>query len=528
MASTRKSISLLLSFLLILTLLSPVPDARAAELGRSITIAIQSSKTLMVRPFEPVEYDILSAYHAVYESLVSIDDDYLPQPCLAERWEESASGKTWTFYLRQDIHFSDGTPLTARDVVASAEYILARAADENIVDKGYYQNLSRFVSSITAKDDYTVVVKTTSDRPNFGLLYQMTFPVVPAAYVAMDNPPGSGPYVITEFHAGERMWLSANPNWWKAQPQVREIMFQFENTSRAVVESYEFAQVEACFTRSVAGAQHKTGANSLTMSYRTNQLECLYLNNKSYELTLEVRQAISNLIDKSKIISNAYLGLAVPTNFPFYPGTWMYNSSLDASFTHDVEEAKRLLAEAGWEDSDENGVLDKPDANGDLKNLSLRFYYYEEPDNDVREEAMNIITAALAEVGIECRVTAMTMTGLQEKLKSGSFDLALIAFQMDVTPDPGFMLMSQNSKAGNYCRYSSSRMDELFKSLRKSVSQEEYRQKLMDIQYQFCADCPFICLYWRTGNVISRYMYTACRDVREFELLRGIESFFTN
>ena len=246
-------------------MLIPVSPSTAAEIGDSITIAVQSSKTLMIRPFEPVEYDILSAYHAVYESLVVLDDDYLPQPCLAESWEESSSGRTWTFHLRHDVRFSDGTPLTARDVVASAEYIISRAKDENIADHGYYQNLNRFVSSISAKDDYTVVVKTDSGRPYYGLLFQMTFPVVPESMVSMDNPPGSGPYVITEFHAGERMWLSANTNWWKAQPQVREILFMFLNTPSAVVESYEFAQVEACFTRSVCGAQHKPGASSLTM-----------------------------------------------------------------------------------------------------------------------------------------------------------------------------------------------------------------------------------------------------------------------
>ena len=527
MAFIRKGISPLISFLLILSLLIPASDAFATstEIGDSITIAIQSTKTLTVRPFEPVEADILSAYHAVYESLVSIDDDYIPQPCLAESWEETGSGKTWTFHLRQDVRFSNGLPLTARDVVASAQYILARAGDETIADKGFYQNLKRFVTSISAKDDYTVVVKC--DRPCYGFLYQMTFPVVPESYVSSDSPPGSGPYVITEFHPGERMWLAVNPNWWKQSPQVKEILFLFLNTSRAVVESYEFAQVKACFTRSVAGAQHKTGANSLTMSYRTNQLECLYLNNNASELTLEVRQAIRNLIDKNKIISTAYLGLAVPTNFPFYPGTWMYNEALDSSFTRDIEEAKRLLAESGWEDLDENGILDRLDANGDMKHLSLRFYYYEEPDNDVREEAANIISAALAEVGIECRITAMTMTGLKAKLESGQFDLALVGFAMDVTPDPGFMLMSQNMRAGNYCKYKSSKMDELFGMLRKSVDREDYRQRLMDIQYQFYLDCPFICLYWRTGNVITRYMYTSCRDVREYELLRGIESFFT-
>lgn len=459
--------------------------------------------------------------------MVTLDDYYLPQPCLAESWEESASGKTWTFHLRQDVRFSDGTPLTARDVVASAEYILTKAKDENLTDHGYYQNLRRFVSSITAKDDYTVVVRADSSRPCYGLLYQMTFPVVPADMVSFDSPPGTGPYMITEFHAGDRMWLSANPNWWKPQPQVNEILFVFENTSRAVVESYEFAQVDACFTRSLAGAQHKTSANSVTMSYRTNQLECLYMNNRASELTPEVRKAIRCLIDKNKIISTAYLGLAVPTNFPFYPGTWMYNESLDSSFTLDVEEAKRLLAEAGWEDLDDNGILDREDAEGNLKHLSLRFYYYEEPDNDVREEAANLISSALAEVGIECRITAFDMSGLQKKVKDGSFDLALIAFQMDPVPDPGFMLMSANMKEGNYSKYKSNRMDELFSSLRKQVTMEDYQQKLMDIQYQFYEDCPFVCLYWRIGNVISRYMYTSCRDIREFELLRGIESFFT-
>ena len=68
-------------------------------------------------------------------------------------------------------------------------------------------------------------------------------------------------------------------------------------------------------------------------------------------------------------------------------------------------------------------------------------------------------------------------------------------------------------------------MNELFDELRLKTSQEEYRQKLMEIQALFYEDCPFICLYFRTGNVITRHMYTTCRDVREYELLRGIESY---
>ena len=170
-------------------------------------------------------------------------------------------------------------------------------------------------------------------------------------------------------------------------------------------------------------------------------------------------------------------------------------------------------------------MLDRLNGKGELENLHLRFYYYEEPDNDVRAETANIIADALTEVGIECKITAMTMSDLQKYLKSGSYDLALVSFAMDVTPDPGFLLMKGNS--GNYMRYKSERMEELCNSLRKQVTMEDYRQKLMEIQNVFLSDCPMVCLVWRTGNVITRYMYTACRDVREYELLRGIESFFT-
>ena len=150
-------------------------------------------------------------------------------------------------------------------------------------------------------------------------------------------------------------------------------------------------------------------------------------------------------------------------------------------------------------------------------------FVYEEPDNDVRLETANMIAEWLAEIGIECTVEPMTMANVTEKLSAGSFDLALVAYSMDVGPDPGFMMMSGNT--GNYCRYRSEKMTELCNQLRTKTTQEEYRQKLMDIQARFAEDCPFVCLYFRTGNVLSRYMYTTCRDVREYELLRGIESF---
>ena len=493
----------------------------ATGLEDSLVVGIQSTKTLTVRPLLPLERDMLSVYNLVYESLIYIDDNYTPQGLLAESWEQTGNGKNWTFHLRQGLTFSDGTPLTATDVVASARYILDRANDDNTTDHGFYSNLKFFVSSVSATDDLTVVFK--AKRRYIGLLYEMTFPIVPASMVDDDNPPGSGPYRIREFIPKDYLWLEANQYWWKAQPQVREIMFSCHETQKAIIDSYEYARVDAAFSRSIASTQYKTGTSSLSVSFRTNQLECLLMNNSASELTKNARIAIRYVIDKDRIVSGVYSGLVRPADLPFFPGTWMYNDSLSPMFVRNVDAAKKLLEADGWEDSDEDGILDKVNAEGKLQKFHLRFYVYEEPENDVRVEAANKIADMLSEVGISCKVEAMTMTNLREKFSAGSYDLALVSFAMDVCPDPGFMLMKGNT--GNYTRYRNDRMTELFDDLRTKLSQEEYRQKLLQIQALYAEDCPFVCLYWRMGNVLTRHMYTTVRDVREYELLRGIQDF---
>lgn len=499
----------------------PTEPAQASNVGDSISVGIQSTKTLVLRPLDPQERDMISIYDLIWESLVIIDDNYTPQPGLAESWECTSDGKTWTFHLREGITFSDGTPFTARDVVATTKAILDRANDENTEDKGFYVNLKYFISSISAKDDYTVTIK--AKRKYYGLLFDLTYPILPADQVDQDSPAGTGPYTVTAFVAGDYMWLQANPHWWQTQPQVKDIMVYFRQTATDVIESYEYANVDAVFTRSTGASQFKSGTNALSISYRTNQLEVLGMNNSSRELTKEVRMAIRYAVDPDKIISNVYSNLAIATDTPMVPGTWMYNDSLSGYFVYDPDESRRLLYEAGWEDSNEDGILDRLNDEGKTVNLHLSFYVYEEPDNNVRVEAANMIADMLSDVGISTTVTILSMAGVREKLSAGSFDLALVSYAMDFCPDPGFLLMRANT--GNYYRYRSDRMNALCDELRTAVTQEEYRNKLYQIQELFAEDCPFMCLYYRTGCVLTRYMYTTVRDIREYQLLRGIQYF---
>lgn len=495
------------------------PAAEATNVGTSLTVGIQSTKTTTISPLYPLERDMMSIYGLVYESLVTIDDDYLPAPGLAESWEMSSAGKTWTFHLRENVTFSDGTPLTANDVVATAQHILDRAQDEYADDKGYYRNLTYFISSISASDDYTVVVK--SKRSYWGLLYAMTFPILPADRVQADNPPGTGAYVIENFMPGDYIYLRANPNWWQNQPKVQEITVICHTNDKDVIESYEYARVDTIFTRSIAAAQYKSGTSSLALDYRTNQLETLQMNNDSWELTENVRKAIRYLVDPDKLASTVYMGMVNRTDTPMINGTWMYNSNI--SFEYSLDKAKALLEEDGWYDMDDDGILDKLNDKGEARRLHLSFYVYEEPDNDVRVEVANMIADQLAPAGIELGITTVTLTEMTERLSAGSYDLALVSYAMDVCPDPGFMLMRGNT--GNYCRYRSDTMTELCESLRKQTTQADYQNVLYQIQQQFADDCPFICLYYRAGAVLTRKMYTTARDVRELDLLRGISTF---
>lgn len=508
--------------LLALCLLTPLA-AEATNVDDSLIVGIQSTKTPLLRPLDPKERDIMSIYDLVYDGLVTIDDDYLPQPALAESWTESGGGKTWTFHLREGVTFSDGTPLTAEDVVATAQYILDRANNDATTEKGYYVNLKYFISKISAPDEHTVVVRAA--RPYWGMLYAMTFPVLPKGMLEADNPPGTGPYVITTFDQGNFIWLQANENWWQTQPQVREILVYCSNTPRGVLEDYEYARVDTVFTRSISASQYKSGTTSLNLDTRTNQLETLLINHSSFPLgDVNIRKAIRYVVDPDRIANMVYMGMVKRTDTPMIPGTWMYNDALGNYFVRDVAEARRLLEEAGWSDSDEDGVLDMPKEDGTgLHRLHLRLFVYEEPENDVRVETANMIADMLATVGIEVKVETMTMADMASRLSAGSFDLALASFAMDVCPDPGFLLMKSNT--GNYGRYNSSAMNDLCNELRKQTTQSGYQQKLHQIQAQFAEDCPFICLFYRAGAVLTRHMYTTARDVRELELLRGIEVF---
>lgn len=512
----------LLSLLLALLLVLPM-GALSENVGTELTIGMLSTRTTEIKPLTPLEAGMVSLYSMVYESLVTIDDNGIPQPLLCESWTQSNDGKTWTFKLRDDIVFSDGTPLTANDVVASLQYILTLSTDEGVTDHGFYQNIKYMVESASASDDKTVVVKAA--RKYYGLLYAMTFPVVPAGYADQPNPVGTGPYYIYQYEPQSYMRLLINERWWQAAPQVSDIMVNFYISNSDMITSYEYGRVDAVFTRSVAAAQYKSGISSLSVAYSTRQMEVLLLNHTEYRLQYpNVRKAIRLAIDRDKIARDVYMGMTVNADTPIPSDSWLYLDQ-ESAFAYNPDRAAKLLADDGWADTDADGRLDMLDSEGNKKNMQLRLYVYEDPENNVRYETANMIADMLEKLKIKVTIERKTYDEMKEDLLNNRFDMALCSFQMDIVPDAGFLLMKQNTSAGNYGRYTSSEMTSLFETLRTQENQAEFAYTWSNIQQQFELDTPFICLFYRAGAILTRKMFTTVRSIREFELLRGIESF---
>jgi ABC-type transport system substrate-binding protein len=214
----------------------------------------------------------------------------------------------------------------------------------------------------------------------------MTFPIVPASQVDVANPLGTGPYVINTFEPANYIWLKANPNWWQTQPQVQEIMVSLFSSNKELITAYEYGRVDTAFTRSVAASQYKSGINSLSITYNTRQLETLLLNHTSYPLDdVNVRKAIRAAIDADLISTNVYMGMTVDADTPISSSSWLYYDQ-ESTFKYNLELAQQLLAESGWSDLDNDGVLDKVIAEDKVKHLYLHLLVYEDPENDVRFE----------------------------------------------------------------------------------------------------------------------------------------------
>lgn len=358
----------------------------------------------------------------VYENLVYIDDQGLPQPWLAESWEISEDGKTITFKIRQGVQFHDGTDLDANAV----KFTFDRILDPEMAAP--YKSFVETLESVEAPDANTAVFTFSEPYAPFFTNSTIIGIVSPAAVEKYGddfghNPVGTGPFQFKEWQPGTKIVFERNPNY---------VNYRADDTNKgpAYVDGIEYYIIGEAATRTAAfengeidilGVEFEdvqrfkeTPGLAIVSLEEANNFNFLEYSNRAPFDNEALRKSISSAINTDSIIELAYLGNATANQCPVPVGNAAYDAALCAEYgySYDLEKAKQYLAEAGLTDSDGSGFVDQ-----DGQDLAITLWSY--TGFPERQKAMEIMQADFNAIGLKTELQSVDFGALQPKMESG-------------------------------------------------------------------------------------------------------------
>lgn len=364
----------------------------------------------------------------IYDNLVVQASDGSIKPWLATEWEISPDGKSYTFKLRKDVKFQDGTPFNAEAVKFNYDRIIdpaTKAANSVALIRPY--------ASAEVIDEYTVKLNLAAPSVAFlGNLSQALVGIVSptAAKKYGDqlgkNPVGSGPFKFVKWEDNAQITVERNPdyNWGpsnvdnKASANLDTISFKIvpeEATRLGSVQSGQVLAAETVPPQNIIAL--KKDAKLQLLQVNTNGLPyTLFINQRQKPWDeLKARQALQYAIDVTKIVQTLYLGTYDQAWSPLSPGTLGYDKSLENGIKPDLNKANKLLDEIGWVKGSD-GIREK-----DGKKLTLH-YVDGSPNREKRNDIAAIIQQQLKEIGIKVNVE-ITKDIATLIYKNGNFDI---------------------------------------------------------------------------------------------------------
>jgi len=345
-------------------------------------------------------------YANVFEGLTRFGADGSILPALAENWEISEDGLTYTFKLRTGVTFHDGSGFEAEDVKFSLDR--ARADDSTNAQKALFAD----IASVEVVDPTTV--KVTLSQPNGSFLFNMAWgdAVIVAPETAADNaakPVGTGPFTLSEWVKGDRVELARNPDYWGEPVRLDQVTFKFISDPTAAFAAMMAGDIDAfpTFPAPENLVQFEADPRFEVIIGSSEGETILAMNNRKAPLdNIKVRQAITHAIDRQAIIDGAMFGYGTPIGTHFAPHNPAY-VDLTGQSAYDPERSKALLAEAGVKDL----------------TLSLKL-----PPPSYARRGGEIIAAQLREVGIDTEITNVEWAQwLEDVFKGKNFDLTVIS-----------------------------------------------------------------------------------------------------
>lgn len=332
------------------------PAASAAVLaaqgdGASPIILMTGTEVETLDPHLTGTRNTQIATEAIHSGLVKRAEDNSIAADLATEWEVSEDQLTWTFSLRSDAMFSDGTPVTAEDVKFSFERIL-----DPEVNSRYAAQLAP-IERVDAVDDHTVAIVTAT--PFAASLGQLADPgpriVKPdAAQGAVEdygrNPVGSGPYMLSEWNPGQSVELLPNPHFYGEAPNNGGVSLRFASEGGARSAALESGQVDVVTNLPPESIDRVTSASDLEVLVEDSSFLIFFVLDHGAEpfSDVRVRRAANMAVDREAIIETILGGLGSVANSPV--GVGVFNRAEFEPFPYDPDAARELLAEAGYPD----------------------------------------------------------------------------------------------------------------------------------------------------------------------------------
>jgi peptide/nickel transport system substrate-binding protein len=439
----------------------------------------------------------------LYNGLVRADRELNIQGDLAESWTFSPDCLSLTFRLRDTVRWHDGRPFTADDVVFTHEAMVHPRTPSP------YKDDFQAVQRVEALDPRTVRVSYA--RPYAKALQTWSMWMLPRhrlqRYVEEGRlreapehrqaPVGTGAYRFREWRPGEKIVLTANGDYYEGPPYLSRIVYRVIPSQATVFLELKARGVDIA---NVTALQYtrQTEYPAFRKAYRKYRYaEPVYtyfgLNHRDPRFAdRRVRQAFAHAIDRQALVEGVRYGLAREATGPYKPGTWVYNPGV-RRYPYDPARARQLLAEAGWTETNADGLLVK-------EGRPFTFTVLTNQGNDERKKVAEIIQAALRDVGVGVEIRVIEWAALlKEYVKKRRFEALVLGWGIGLDPDQ--YAIWHSSKTGpddfNTISYANPEVDALLERGRSTCFQAERKQHYDRLQEILAEDQPLIFLYFR-------------------------------
>jgi len=441
--------------------------------------------------------------YMLFTPLIQFDEKLQPQPYLAESW--TMDGDTGiTMKLRRDVKWHDGRPLTAEDVKFTFDLAKNPKATSGLVGSVYLTK----VKSATVVDPYTIRFAFT--EPHADALEDFWWSPAPKHILGSvppeqltqhpfnQRPVGSGPFKFGAFRPNESLMMEANPDFPASMggpPKLNRVVFRMipEATTLVTELLNGTADVIGYTLLPDQAAQVKRQANYKLFNYPSREFYYIGWNNEREPFNdAAVRRALGMAINKERMIEGLLRGFGKPAYGVIPPWSPMHTDAAQAG-GYDVNAAKQLLAQAGWRDSNGDGIVEK---NG----KPLRFTLLTNSENRLRQDVAAFVQQQLKLVGADAQVRTIEFQTMLQQHKAREYDAVITGWVLDTfRVDPVALFSCDEAKkkgSPNRTGYCNPQVDQLMQRGTSTTDPAQAKQQWTQFSQLIQQDQPITTLFW--------------------------------